>query len=465
MNRITKLLPLCLFLLSILILTACSKDGEEEKMPSQLNASAGIDNNVLVGEPATLNGSGSSDSQGNEFDFSWRFLSKPASSNSQLADPATAMPSFTPDVQGKYKIELTISNATESRDTVNVYAYEVVTMAGNYQNMVPGTNVGVRDFVTACGELFATCEFTEIGGIEALKIARYDGSSWKTVGCGLENGSIYDMIVFQGDLYVTGAFEEIGCIAASNIARWDCSGWSEVDGGLTGGDDPAGFALEVFNDELYVAGRFTQAGNVSAGSIAKWDGSSWSAVGTFDGGSVRELEVYKQKLYAGGYFDTVDGINSGHIAAYDGSWTALGSTDQLELGGTGVVWRMAVLKDLLYFSGDFTIRDNDVSELMTWDGSEFNDFGRPISLYAGNVIDELKVINDILYIGGEFRNVVGSQAGNVLQWDGEKWGIMSTGVSGFVLSIEEYNGQVYLGGEFNSAGGEVAENISIWTEN
>lgn len=464
MSRLNKLLQPCIFILILLIMGACSKESED--MTSQLDASAGTDNNVLVGQLVTLNGSGSSDSQGNEFDFSWEFISKPSSSNSQLENNDMATPTFTPDVQGKYKIKLTISNATESRDTVNVYAYEVVTVEGNYENMIPGTNVGVRDFVVACGELFATCEFTEIGGIEALKIAKYNGSSWTTVGCGLENGSVYDMIVFQDDLYVTGSFDEIGCISASNIARWDCSGWSEVEGGLTGGEDPAGFALEIFNDELYVAGRFTQAGNVSAGSIAKWDGVEWSAVGDIEGGSVRELEVYKQKLYAGGYFETVNSINTGHIAAYDGiSWTALGSTDNLELGSTGVVWRMAVLKDLLYFSGDFTIQDFDVSELITWNGSQFNDFGRPISLYAGNVIDELAVINDILYIGGEFRNVVGSQAGNLLQWDGEKWGIMSAGVSGFVLSIEQYNNQIYIGGEFDVAGGQASENISIWSPN
>jgi hypothetical protein len=173
---------------------------------------------------------------------------------------------------------------------------------------------------------------------------------------------------------------------------------------------------------------------------------------------VRELEVYKQQLYAGGFFESVEGINMGHIAAYDGSsWTALGSTDHLELGSTGVIWQMAVLKDMLYLSGDFSIRDNHVSELITWDGSQFSDFGRPFSLYAGNIIDELMVINGVLYVGGESRNVAGSQAGNLLQWDGEKWGVLSSGISGFVLWIEEYNGKVYIGCEFGSAGGEVAE--------
>lgn len=93
-----------------------------------------------------------------------------------------------------------------------------------------------------------------------------------------------------------------------------------------------------------------------------------------------------------------------------------------------------------------------------------NDFGRAFSYYL-NEIDELKVINDILYIGGEFQNVVATQANNFVQWDGEKWGIPGQGVSGSLLAIEEYNGNVYLGGDFISAGGNTAENISIWKEN
>lgn len=79
-------------------------------------------------------------------------------------------------------------------------------------------------------------------------------------------------------------------------------------------------------------------------------------------------------------------------------------------------------------------------------------------------IRELAVINGTLYIGGSFRNVVGSQADNILQWDGESWRIMKQGPTGMVLSIESFGNKIYLGGEFNKAGGNVAENISIWTE-
>ena len=452
------------FILSVGIIGSCS-DGEEEN--SQLDASAGADLSVLVGKAVTLDGSGSSDSKGNPFEFSWKFILKPAVSNALLESGDSEKPKFTPDSQGKYKIELTISSASEiALDTVTVAAYDVIKIEGNYENLFPGTNVGIREFALALGQLCATCEFTEIGGIEAKKIACFNGTIWKALGCGLEEGSIYDMIAYKGELYVTGLFDEIGCIAAKNIARWDGAAWKAVDGGLTGGDDPFGNALAIYNDALYVGGEFTKAGNVNVSNIARWNGAAWSAVGSIEEGSVRELQVYKQKLYAGGYFTIVDGKNIRNIAAYDGNnWSALGSLNALELKKTGIVKDMAVFKDLLYISGEFSLNNSEVSELITWNGAEFSDFGRAFTHVGGNIIKDLSVINDILYVGGDFKNVVASQANSILQWDGQHWGIMDEGVSGKVNAMEVFNGKIYIGGDFNGAGGEDAENISIWTKN
>jgi len=454
--------------LSVLILMplfvyGCSENGGDEG--SRLNASAGYDVNVLVGQHVTLNGNGSADSQGNVFDFSWKFILTPDASTADLENADTAAPDFTPDVPGKYKVELTISNTMEDRDTVTISAFEVEGVAGNYENLFPGSNVGIRDYLSLDTYLIATCEFTEIGGIEAHKIAYFNGSAWSAMGCGLEDGSIYDMVEYQGDLYVTGQFEEIGCIEAKNIARWDfeTKTWNDVDGGITGGDNPFGEALAIYNGELYVGGLFTTAGNVSVMNIAKWDGSEWSAVGSLEDGSVREFEVYKGKLYAGGFFTSANGIPAENIANYDGTnWSSLGSQDNLELQSTGAVKHMAVLNDILYIAGEFS--DDDVSELITYDGAQFHDFGRPFSLYS-NLIYELSVINGVLYIGGDFNLVVGTQAHNFLQWNGKKWGIPGTGTNGPILAIEEYDGKIYLGGDYTSAGGEAADKISIWTEN
>lgn len=447
------------------VLSACSDD---DPAGSQLVASAGNDKNILVDESVTLDGSGSSDSQGKPFEFSWRFISKPGSSNSQLTDSDSEKAGFVPDVQGKYRIELAVTNDTQDLDTVTFYAYKVIEIAGSYDNLIPGSNVGVRVFESALGKLFATCEFTEIGGIAANKIASYSGVAWSALGCGLEDGSIFGMAEYKGELYVTGEFDEIGCIPANNIAKWDGAGWHALGNGLTGGSVSYGYALSVYDGELYVGGQFTMAGDKQAINIARWDGTNWSAVGTLGGGSVRVLHVYKQKLYAGGYFTKVNGNDSPYLSAYDGSnWSNLGGTTGLELRTVGAVKELAVFKDVLYISGNFTPGGggDEISELSTWNGSQFSDFGRAFTFGSGNSIRDLKVINDVLYIGGKFNsNVVATPAKSILQWDGESWGMMDTGISGTVLSIESYGNKIYIGGDFDAAGGTTAENISIWTE-
>lgn len=443
-----------------LIIYSCNDGGKEA---SQLTASAGNDINTLVGQRASLNGTGSSDAGGVPFDYLWSFISKPPQSNAELDDSSSPTPSFTPDVAGKYKIELEVSNTTKSSDTVTVSAFNVTQAGGSFQNLSPGPDAGVRHFDDIFGELCATCEFTEIGGVAANKIACFDGSKWYPLGCGLEEGSIYGMIGYKGELYVAGDFDEIGCISASKIARWNGSAWNPVAGGLTGGSNPFGYAFAIFNDELYVGGQFERAGTVPAINIAKWNGNNWAAVGSFENGSVRVLEVYKDKLYAGGFFTTVNGAPIRNIASYNGNtWSALGPLEDLELQATGSVRHMAVLNDKLFISGDFEAGGNEYSELITWDGTKFNDFGRAFSLFPNNTIEELSSINGILFIGGKITNAVASHPNNILQWDGENWGLLGQGVSGTVLSIELFDNKIYIGGDFMMAGGKGAENISIW---
>ena len=460
------------YLLVIIFIIGCSSDGDEDVMDPvaptnpELSAIAGNDRNVLIENEVSMIGNASSNTN-DAISYSWRFISKPSSSQADLENEGSQSATFTPDVPGKYKLELTVtSDALQDSDQVTVAAFDVKEIDGLFTNLIPGANVGIAKFAVVADRLYATCEFDEIGNIQAKKIACYDGNVWAALGCGLEDGSIYDMIAYQGDLYVTGEFEEIGCVAANNIARWDGQNWHDVQGGLTGGEDPSGNALMIYNGELYVGGSFTMAGNISVSNIAKWDGISWAAAGTFQDGSILELQIYGQELIAGGTFESVNGVSTGSIASFDGaSWSTLGSTNGLEQGSTGYINEMAVLEEILYIAGYFSENGNVYSELISWDGSEFKDFGKAFSLNQTNTISELNVVDDILYIGGNFTNVVGSQANSILQWDGSQWGILQNGINGTVLSVEEFSNSIYIGGDFTSAGGNMAENISIWESN
>src|SRR5262249_7212681 len=147
-----------------------------------------------------------------------------------------------------------------------------------------------EDFITDGTNLYAGGLFTQIGGIAAAGVARFDGSIWSAVGSGVHGfqgsaGGVYKMLWASNQLYVAGNFERAGNAGADGVARWDGSDWRSLGGGngmavlnnvysllsVTGPNlIPAG---------LYAGGYFTEAGNALVNSIGLWDGTNWNPVG------------------------------------------------------------------------------------------------------------------------------------------------------------------------------------------
>ncbi|MGM0532654.1 MAG: PKD domain-containing protein, partial [Bacteroidota bacterium] len=118
-------LPLLLMAISIVV-TSCEEEDDDSTEPSvTLEADAGDDMNAEVGEEVVLDGSNSSASEG-DFDFEWSFSSTPDESSAELKDANTAEPSFTPDEEGDYVVELTITNG-EQEDTDDVTVTATIT--------------------------------------------------------------------------------------------------------------------------------------------------------------------------------------------------------------------------------------------------------------------------------------------------------------------------------------------------
>jgi hypothetical protein len=97
-------------------------------------ANAGPDVTPFVGETIQLDGSASTDMDGNPLNYRWNILSKPAASLAQLSDANAVMPSLSVDCRGEYIIELVVSDgACESEpDTVIL----------NTRNSCPSANAG-----------------------------------------------------------------------------------------------------------------------------------------------------------------------------------------------------------------------------------------------------------------------------------------------------------------------------------
>jgi hypothetical protein len=184
-------------------------------------------------------------------------------------------------------------------------------------------------------ELYAAGYFAHAGGIPANGIAKWDGSSWSALGSGvLPGNSIHALGVFDDGggpaLYAAGNFEQISGVTASRIARFDGTSWSSVGAGVNGGWI---HSLAVYDDgtgrALFAGGSFTSAGGAPASAVAKWDGSTWSAIGAgLQNGGAATLTVWNDgtgpKLFVGGTFAKAGALSVNNVALWDGTeWSAM----------------------------------------------------------------------------------------------------------------------------------------------
>jgi hypothetical protein len=199
---------------------------------------------------------------------------------------------------------------------------------------------GMSDIVMALaidgsGNLYAGGFFATAGGVTAHCIAKWDGSSWSPLGTGFGrfgNGIYISALATDGsgNLYAGGYFDTAGGVPARNIAKWNGSSWSSLGTGLgpSGGLTVASALAFDGSGNLYVGGFFSTAGGVAMNNVARWNGSAWSALGT--GISYRAVHALaidgSGNLYAGGEFTAAGGVAANYVARWDGSaWSALGS--------------------------------------------------------------------------------------------------------------------------------------------
>lgn len=140
MIRKTLLFILFVFLLII----SCEKENPENKENTKPVANAGDDKTVKVGQIIKLDGSKSSDEDGDKLSYIWEIISKPNSSVESLSSNTLAMPVLKPDVIGEYKITLIVNDGTDDsdKDTTIISAVGDLDTVNNNGNALPIANAG-----------------------------------------------------------------------------------------------------------------------------------------------------------------------------------------------------------------------------------------------------------------------------------------------------------------------------------
>jgi HYR domain-containing protein len=350
----------------------------------------------------------------------------------------------------------------------------------SWSSLGAGTNALVKtlqplDIGTGL-RLYAGGSFTSAGGASANRIARWNGASWEAVGTGMNN-DVETLEVFDDGtglaLHAGGAFTSAGGVPASRLARWNGTAWSALGGGASS----TVYVLEVLDDgsgggpALFAGGQFVSVNGQSARRVARWDGTSWTSLASgVQDGLVTSLVAFDdgggRALFAGGRFASAGGLPANNVARWGlGSWSALGTERAIE----DEVTCLAVFDDgtgtgpALHAGYGLTLPPFGIAR---WDGVGVTE----IATVTNGHVDALAVFDDgsgpALVAGGDFTVVGGVAANRVARWNGLGWMALGSGMDRLVWDLVGHDdgsgSKLYAGGEFTSAGGVAASHIARW---
>ena len=289
------------------------------------------------------------------------------------------------------------------------------------------------------------------------------------------NNTIYGMNYYGNNLYISGAFTNAGGSNCARVARYDGTNWNSMGIGVPKAANVNCIKGGAYG--VYAGGYFTNIGGIGGLAVGRWDGTNWNPMGrppaagdtnrmglgftpTING-YVNWMEPYKSNtVVAVGYFTNTDGrVGSvNYVAQYDGvGWTNM-------QGGFRNVPLTAAYdrdRDHLYVGGSFTNHypTNEsvhLNFIAQWNGTRWTNMARGLGNRATCMA--LHPAGGELYIGGWFTNYTDS-AGNkqlanyVVKWDPVSQSLTNVG-SGFnnwvyALAVDT-NGTLYAAGAFTN---------------
>jgi hypothetical protein len=347
-----------------------------------------------------------------------------------------------------------------------IEAKRIARWNGSWSAVGPGITaaaVGVYAMVVDGTDLYVSGQINGTGGVTTGQPMKWDGANWSGLGVGIPGAlNVNALTLANGELYVGGSFLGVGSgvLHTYSTARWDGSRWWALGQGM----DNAILTMTSTATNVYAAGWFTRAGGVLAGNVASWDGDRWSSVGNADFlfAELRALATYQTNLYVGGtFFSALTnglGFGANAIARWNGvSWSALGAG--LRMNGTnGVVRAITTSADgAVYAGGIFTLAGgslvtNVARYITNW---------QAVGAGPGGEVLALALLGTDLYAGGAFTNAGDATASGIARWDGASWQTVGSGMTGIVRTLVANGTDLYVGGMFTNAT-VGATNIAKW---
>ena len=314
------------------------------------------------------------------------------------------------------------------------------------------------------GGYYATGGFVCAGGNVVNHIAHWDGVTWSGLDSGLGDSKSFTLphalaLDGNGNLYVSGYFTKVGNIKVYGIAKWDGTSWESVGGDLDS-RDYISMAIDSQN-RLYIGGSFNPSHSVPPvyKRILRWNGSEWEEFGDELNNSVTALAFDAQdRLIAGGYFNLTGDPWVNGIARWNGqSW------ESLVTNCSDTPNHFLISGDTIYGGGYSVWKIENGNCVSIGGGLSQSSGDKRITFGAALLIDH----SGRLVVGGQFTRAGQVEVNNIARWNGVNWENLGSGImrdgSVYALSIDA-GGNLLVAGAFSEAGGKVTRNLAIWHE-
>jgi hypothetical protein len=195
---------------------------------------AGADQVVRVNETVQLDGSSSSDADGETLTYKWSFIYKPDGSVEKLSNMTTAEPTFKVDVAGTYTVQLIVNDGTDNSapDTVTIVTENSppVSNAGNDHTVQEGDSVTLNGLnSTDPDDNIASYSWKQTGGTSAI-LSNSKGVEATFIAPDVAADS--EMLIFQLTVRDTDGLQDVDTcvIEVTKAAEIDSDGDGVPDG-------------------------------------------------------------------------------------------------------------------------------------------------------------------------------------------------------------------------------------------
>jgi trimeric autotransporter adhesin len=243
-----------------------------------------------------------------------------------------------------------------------------------------------------------------------------------------------------------------------------------------------GTFYDEINNELYFCGWFNIVDGDTIYQITKWDGETFYPIGCGiipdcsitphpnSAQIINNVIVYNDTLYATGFFSSINGQLSNSLIRFNGShWEPVGEGLFDNDGFLGVGHRLKIINDELYVCGQFSFCNGiPANSIAKYNGYSWSSvFDVPQIDSETSPIKDIEYYQGDWYLGGNFSEV-GNNGGpikDIIMYNGSEWTDVGGGVPGslsLVEGFEIFEGKLMVYGVMSKSWGSPGNGIAAW---